>query len=222
MTRYDSRRWFLAACLAALAGYVDAIGFLKLGGLFVSFMSGNSTRLAVGLAELSGIAGLALAIVAAFVGGVVAGSLTAHVAGTARKAAVLVQVAVLLAVAAGLDATVGRPYASLTLAAAMGTVNCVFQRNGEVSIGVSYMTGTLVKLGQHIANACLGGKRFGWVPYLLLWTGLLAGATLGALAHAAFEAASLVPAVAVAALLAWLAHRMGPAEPLRDMIRPDG
>ena len=50
MTRYDSRRWFLAACLAALAGYVDAIGFLKLGGLFVSFMSGNSTRLAVGLA----------------------------------------------------------------------------------------------------------------------------------------------------------------------------
>ena len=58
MTRYDSRRWFLAACLAALAGYVDAIGFLKLGGLFVSFMSGNSTRLAVGLAELSGIAGL--------------------------------------------------------------------------------------------------------------------------------------------------------------------
>ena len=73
MTRYDSRRWFLAACLAALAGYVDAIGFLKLGGLFVSFMSGNSTRLAVGLAELSGIAGLALAIVAAFVGGVVAG-----------------------------------------------------------------------------------------------------------------------------------------------------
>ena len=31
--------------MSTLAGYVDAIGFLHLGGLFVSFMSGNSTRM---------------------------------------------------------------------------------------------------------------------------------------------------------------------------------
>ncbi|HBV13129.1 MAG TPA: DUF1275 domain-containing protein, partial [Brevundimonas sp.] len=43
-------RW-LALLLAALAGYVDSLGFLHLGGVFVSFMSGNSTRLAVSLAE---------------------------------------------------------------------------------------------------------------------------------------------------------------------------
>lgn len=49
MRRYDGRIWMLAAGLALLAGYVDAIGFLRLGGLFVSFMSGNSTRLAVAL-----------------------------------------------------------------------------------------------------------------------------------------------------------------------------
>src|SRR5580698_212995 len=40
-----------ALCLSALAGYVDAIGFLELGRTFVSFMSGNSTQLAVGLAH---------------------------------------------------------------------------------------------------------------------------------------------------------------------------
>jgi hypothetical protein len=40
----DSRRNIALACaLSALAGYVDGIGFLHLGGLFVSFMSGNST-----------------------------------------------------------------------------------------------------------------------------------------------------------------------------------
>jgi uncharacterized membrane protein YoaK (UPF0700 family) len=42
--------FFLAFCLSALAGCVDAIGFLELGGHFVSFMSGNSTRLSVSLA----------------------------------------------------------------------------------------------------------------------------------------------------------------------------
>ena len=41
MTNYDARFWILAAGLSGMAGYVDAIGFLKLGGLFVSFMSGN-------------------------------------------------------------------------------------------------------------------------------------------------------------------------------------
>jgi uncharacterized membrane protein YoaK (UPF0700 family) len=40
----DSRRNIALACaLSALAGYVDGIGFLQLDGLFVSFMSGNST-----------------------------------------------------------------------------------------------------------------------------------------------------------------------------------
>lgn len=32
-------------------GYVDAVGFMMTGGFFVSFMSGNSTRLAVGLID---------------------------------------------------------------------------------------------------------------------------------------------------------------------------
>ncbi len=61
MIHYDRRRQSLAAALAALAGYVDAIGFVKLGGLFVSFMSGNTTRMAVGLAGGSAVAAVAVA-----------------------------------------------------------------------------------------------------------------------------------------------------------------
>jgi len=47
MIHFDARTRLVATSLAALAGYVDAIGFLGRGSFFVSFMSGNSTRLAV-------------------------------------------------------------------------------------------------------------------------------------------------------------------------------
>ena len=54
----------------SLAGYVDAIGFIASGGLFISFMSGNSTRLGIGLAQASQFAALAGSLLAAFVAGV--------------------------------------------------------------------------------------------------------------------------------------------------------
>ena len=75
MIRYPRRIRLLAACLSALAGYVDAVGFIKLGGFFVSFMSGNSTRLGVGLAQASPQALVAAGLIACFLVGVVSGSL---------------------------------------------------------------------------------------------------------------------------------------------------
>src|SRR4051812_4213802 len=101
MTRYDRRLRILAALLSALAGYVDAIGFIELGGFFVSFMSGNSTRLAVELVGDRGRAALAGALVGCFVLGVMAGSLAGHFGKAHRRPAVLVLVALLLAGAAG-------------------------------------------------------------------------------------------------------------------------
>ena len=53
MQDHPRRDQLIAAALAALAGYVDAVGFIASGGLFVSFMSGNSTRLGIGLADAS-------------------------------------------------------------------------------------------------------------------------------------------------------------------------
>jgi uncharacterized membrane protein YoaK (UPF0700 family) len=50
----------LAIALTAIAGYVDAIGFLTLKHLFVSFMSGNSTQFAVAVADRSWSDGLTL------------------------------------------------------------------------------------------------------------------------------------------------------------------
>ena len=91
-------RW-MAVLLAALAGYVDSIGFLQLGGLFVSFMSGNTTRMAAGLAQgdwrLAGVAGLILLL---FVTGALLGALVACGAVPDTRARVLsVEAALLLA-----------------------------------------------------------------------------------------------------------------------------
>ena len=41
----------LGLLLTATAGWVDAIGFLRLGGLYPSFMSGNTTQLGVALSH---------------------------------------------------------------------------------------------------------------------------------------------------------------------------
>src|SRR3546814_20958730 len=69
-------------------------------------------------------------------------------------------------------------------------------RDGEVSIGVTYMTGALVKLGQRLAAALVGGPRWQWAPYLALWGGLIAGAAAGAPASPRAGMASLWIAVA--------------------------
>ncbi len=183
MTSLDTRSRLLAAALSALAGFVDAVGFLGTGGFFVSFMSGNSTRLAVGVARNAAFAATALGLVAAFVAGVMIAALLGQRAGPRRAPAVLTLVTALLALAA-LLAPFAPPLATFAVVAvAMGAVNMVLDGKGDVRLGVTYMTGTLVRIGQRLATALSGGDRWGWAPFLLLWLGLVAGAVAGALVY---------------------------------------
>ena len=75
---------------------------------------------------------------------------------------------------------------------------------------MTYMTGTLVKVGQRIADALEGGKRWAWLPYVGLWAGMVVGAAGGALLHPRLGLAGLWLAVAGAAgLAAWSAAAAG-------------
>ncbi len=209
MLRHRKRDIAVAIGAAALAGFVDATGFLSLGGFFVSFMSGNSTRLAVGIAGIPGEALIAARLIGCFVVGVIFGSLVGAAAHKMRRPVVLLLVAMLVALGAALAGT-AEDMAVLFVAAAMGAANTTFERDGEVSIGLTYMTGTLVKLGQRIAGAVMGGPRLAWAPYLLLWLGLVCGAVAGAGLWPVFGLSGLWIAVAGAALLAgasWLIIR---------------
>lgn len=215
MIRQRKPLWVLAAGLAMLAGYVDAIGFLRLGGLFVSFMSGNSTQLGVAIAShANGVAvAVAAGLLACFVLGVVLGARVALAAGRRRKPAVLALVTLLLALATLVGTMTAAPMAALfLLALAMGAENNVFQRGGEVSVGVTYMTGTLVKLGQNLAMASAGGPRWRWLPYLLLWAGLVAGAVTGAALYPLHGLNALWGAVAAAGVLTVMAWSVGPVQ----------
>lgn len=171
----------VAVALSGVAGFVDAIVFAG-SGFFASFMSGNSTRLGVGLGEgPGGDAAVAGSLILAFLGGVVASSVVARLFERRRKVAVMIAVVALLAVSALTVGVLPDRLALAIAASAMGALNGVFARDGEVSIGLTYMTGSLVKLGQGLAGALMGdADRWGWIRYLALWTGFVAGAVIGA------------------------------------------
>lgn len=180
MIRFDRSQQRLAAGISALAGFVDAVGFVETGGFFVSFMTGNSTRLAVGVAEWTHAGIVAGLVILLFVAGVVAGSLVAARAAARRSGAVLLLVAALLAAAAGLRLTDQVVAAVACLAVAMGMVNAAIEGRGGAVVGVTYMTGTLVQMGQKIANAVRGAGDGRWLPHLALWSALVVGAIVGA------------------------------------------
>ena len=125
-----SRNISLASALSALAGYVDGIGFLHLGGLFVSFMSGNSTRMGVSLAEGQWLsAAEAFGLIALFVIGAAAGSLIVLGRGTNRQPWLLLAEASLLAAAALCYSFGLSNVAVAAIVLAMGLENAVFQIN---------------------------------------------------------------------------------------------
>ena len=201
MRTADLRTRLLAAALSAAAGFVDAVGFLLTGGFFVSFMSGNTTRLAVGLAEITRAAPVAAALIGLFVGGVILGTAAGRLAGSRQRPVMLGLVTLGLTAAALAHALGAGPLAVCLLALSMGAENTVLSEDGEVPVGVTYMTGALVKLGQRLALIPFGGDRWAWVPMLLLWLGLLAGAACGALAFARLGGGALWIAAAAMGLL---------------------
>ncbi|RIX99231.1 DUF1275 domain-containing protein [Aureimonas flava] len=190
-----------ASLLSFTAGMTDAIGFL-LAGDFVSFMSGNTTRLgiAAGTGEF-GRAGHLLILVIAFVAGNALGAL-------AIRAARGSQPALLAAVAAltGLSAALGGGGAAIVLlVVAMGAINVALEEVGGQALGLTYVTGALSRLGRGLARAVRGEASPGWWAQGVPWLGMAAGAVAGALAQARFGHAAILASTLACAALSGLA-----------------
>jgi uncharacterized membrane protein YoaK (UPF0700 family) len=191
----------LAVVLAAIAGYVDAISYLHFTRLFVSFMSGNSTVFAIDIGQ--GVWGVALTPVVAiiaFVFGSFLGTLIKAGSGKWQIPSILAAEAFLLVIALTLPRVEGaQALAIIPLAAAMGVQNAALHYVGNLNVSLTYVTGTLVKLGQSLAEAILGrSERWTWSVYAVMWLGLTLGAVGGTLAYREFSyEALLAPAAAL-------------------------
>jgi uncharacterized membrane protein YoaK (UPF0700 family) len=210
MQRTEPQLIAIAVCLAALAGFIDALAFVSLGGFFASFMSGNSTRLGVSLATgMSGNTATAAALLLSFVSGVILATVIVRARPRDSMAAVMAVVTLVLLAAATVGSFAPGMIALLLLALAMGAENGVFHRDGEVTIGVTYLTGSLVRMGQRLAGALMGdADRWAWLPYLLLWAGFVAGVVLGVGAHVRWGWDALWFATAASAALTILVRRV--------------
>ncbi|ODT68492.1 MAG: hypothetical protein ABS75_20180 [Pelagibacterium sp. SCN 63-23] len=172
--------------LTGAAGFVDAVGFIELGGYFVSFMSGNTTQGGTALIEGAyPVFGLTMALVALFFIGSVIGAALAF--SSLRWGPAAVSGAVFLGVAATMAlvlAGVAASTAMLVLAASAGAQNAILPIRGTVRLGATFVTGTLYTAGQELALA-LQGKvpPWRWLQHLGIWFGLLGGAVLGAFAY---------------------------------------
>ena len=188
----------LAGILAALAGMVDAIGYLRLGHLFVSFMSGNSTQLAVavGRGDLTE-AGIITELIALFVLGAAGGQVLAGFTGKWHLTWILVAVAALLATGTVLT-TSPKP-----MVLAMGALNASMHRAGKMGVSLTYVTGTLVKFGQNLGDF-LTRRLTGWAWLVQAspWAGLIAGATIGSAAYMRMGGVATWAPVLLACLLA--------------------
>jgi uncharacterized membrane protein YoaK (UPF0700 family) len=188
----------LAMLLAALAGIVDVIGYLHLNGLFISFMSGNSTQLAaaLGQGDLAQVGAIA-ELIALFVLGAVGGQALADFTGRWHMTCVLIGVAILLAIAAIMGA------AAEPMVFAMGAMNAAMRRAGNIPVSLTFVTGTLVRFGQGLGDFLV--RRAGgwtWSAHAVPWFGMVAGAAIGGVAYMQVgEAATWVP-VGLAGLLA--------------------
>ncbi|HRQ61269.1 MAG TPA: YoaK family protein [Alphaproteobacteria bacterium] len=117
----------LAIGLAVLAGFIDALGYLSLGGIFISFMSGNSTRFAADFSSGADwrAALIPLGIIALFVIGVMAGRAVRHFFPRKPSTAVMVFISLALTSAGLLHGLHSSMLAVLPLAIAMGAANNV-------------------------------------------------------------------------------------------------
>jgi len=211
----ELQEW-LAIILAMIAGFVDAYGVIAYD-TFVSFMSGNTTQAGyrIGQGNYSAAAHSALAIVF-FVGGSFAGALLAHSVVRRKRTLVFSGVAASLALIIGLT-QLGFSSGWLPIAVisfAMGAMNTALSRVGAQYVSLTFVTGTLSRLGVQLAlavrRAPLPDSQGSWDTHLYrallmagIWAGFLGGALLSAAAIPRFGVwVLLFPILTLSALAA--------------------
>jgi len=208
---YETRvQWALAIFLALIAGYVDGYGLLFLGA-YVSFMSGNTTIAGLRSGQHNFHAAVPSVIaVLSFVTGSFLGNLFSQSRLRYSHRLIFGLIAGLLATVAGLERHGLSNGASqiCMLSLAMGMMNPALSKIGAESVSLTFTTGTLSKIGGHLAAAAARkpllegrGPRDSYLARARIdasvWSGFLVGAGLSGVAGSHSRMWALVPTCVV-------------------------
>jgi uncharacterized membrane protein YoaK (UPF0700 family) len=204
------------AALSFLAGMTDAIGLI-MGGTFVSFMTGNTTRLGLAVSEeqtplvLRLLMVLALFVVGNAVGEFIARrgqqKLQEHQARQGRVA-VLITTALLLTACGALAAYGLHTPAICCAVLAMGVLNAAFEKVDGQSVGLTYVTGALAHIGQALGRYAADRERPKVMAHMATFGGLLCGVIAGAVLQHQWPAVALWSCAALAWLMVLAAWRL--------------
>jgi len=207
------------ALLAAAAGTLDVLGFLRLGPALMSAMTGNGALLGLAIGQHRLVAALhSLAAFVGFVVGVAGGAVLLDDAGDGWSPRVTVVVsieAVLLGAFALLWLTTGGPrsevviYALIVLASGgMGLQSAAVRQLRIPGVTTTFFTGTLTSIVTSAVRTAKPAEGSRKLPTSMLPQIVALGAYVGAAAVAGFAAAhgadsvALLPVVAVVVVLA--------------------
>jgi uncharacterized membrane protein YoaK (UPF0700 family) len=211
-----SRRILTAAAavlLTFVAGCVDAIGFLRLGGIYVANMSGNS--IAIGMHSVIGPRAALeerLLAVAGYVAGLLITRIGANVADRVRfkRVAAVALLFEILCLALFVRAS-GITAGIVAGAVAMGIQAAAISRFNGVTIYTAFVTGSLVRFAEYVAEVCVGfpqktGARrraaFDACWFGCIWLAYVGGAIAGVTAFTRFGAGVVLWACVVLAVIA--------------------
>jgi len=217
-------QWASAVFLAMIAGYLDGYGLLFFG-TYVSFMSGNTTLtgLKSGQGNFQAALPSAMAIVF-FVTGSFLGNLFSESKLRYSHRLIFGVIAGLLATVAGLErhGLWNAPAEIVLLTLAMGMMNPALSKVGAESVSLTFVTGTLNRIGGHLAAAA-GRKPLsdGQGPgdsHLAraridasAWSGFLVGAGLSGMAASHLRMWALMPPCAVMIALGLFSKQAPPS-----------
>ncbi|MFC4377422.1 YoaK family protein [Nocardia halotolerans] len=179
----------MVAFLSILAGFIGAAAYTHSAGYFVTFMTGNTERAVLGWFDNDRLLATgAITLLLSFGLGVFVASWLRRRLWRSGHYGASVVTTVALAVAAVvdhvLDRTGGQEVGFIPIAFvafAVGALNTAFVKNGEVSVPLSYVTGTVVKLSQGVESHVSGGSSRDWLGYGLQYAAFALGAFLGGL-----------------------------------------
>jgi len=185
-----------AALLAGIAGYVDAICYLRLGGAFAANMTGNLVE--VGLSAAQGKwreAAWLVSLLIAFFLGILAARFVLRTHRSPRFS-LLLEAAIIALAATGLLGSAAVP----VLAAAMALQNEAVT-HGVVAVNVGFITGDIQRLGERLISETTPPPPKRESQAALVLTILVfyaAGAAVGALGSRWNAAALILPAAVLA------------------------